>query len=337
LPQPHQISRSFLFAIAILAIVITPCRLVQFAIPTGTATPTSSVTTTPTVITVTPSFTPTPTLTPTPSLTPTPAPVMRSYTDIPYRHLEGVDPNLLSLDIYTPISPGIYPVIVMIHGGGWKGGDKNTMAVSGTKSLFFTANNFIFISINYRLAPDFIYPAFAEDVAAALAWIVNNIPVYGGDPGRIYVMGHSAGGQLAALVATDERFLAVYGMTPGNIHGVILLDEAGLDIPGTMDTDSTFMFQTAFGTDPKVWAEASPTNHVAPEKGIPPFLVCFSGQNPTWNQAGEQFIMKLVTAGIQVRQIAALDKTHNSITEDIGNPSDSITQYILLFLREDIP
>jgi acetyl esterase/lipase len=255
------------------------------------------------------------------------------YRDVPYLVSEWVDPNLVSMDIYTPVSRGPHPIIVMIHGGAWRGGDKDTPSVSGTKSLFFTSKNFIFISINYRLSPGVTYPVHVKDVTEALVWIINNIPAYGGDPQQLYVMGHSSGGQLAALVATDERYLAVYGMKPDVLRGIILLDAAGLDIPATMSPDSSYMYEMAFGTDPLVWADASPVNHVAPGKGIPPFLVCISGQIPEWTETGRQFANKLFAAGIPVRLIAALDKTHNSIVDDVGTPFDPVTGNILEFIQ----
>jgi acetyl esterase/lipase len=61
------------------------------------------------------------------------------YRDIPYLVSEWVDPNLVSMDIFTPVSQGPHPVIVMIHGGAWRGGDKDTPVISGTKSFFFTS------------------------------------------------------------------------------------------------------------------------------------------------------------------------------------------------------
>jgi acetyl esterase/lipase len=257
---------------------------------------------------------------------------MRVYKDIPYRQIDGVDPNLLSLDIYTPTSPGPHPVIMMIHGGGWRGGQKDTLAVSGIKSQFFTSKNFIFVSINYRLSPDVIHPAHVVDVAAALEWVYLHIPDYGGNPRRLYVMGHSSGGHLAALVATDEQYLAVRGLKPDIIRGVILLDAAGLDIPGTMSPTFTYMYTTAFGTVPYIWADASPINHVAPGKGIPPFLVCTAGQIAAFSQSSQQFAIKLNAAGVPVRLVIILDKTHSSINEDIGTPFDPVTEYIMAFL-----
>jgi arylformamidase len=209
------------------------------------------------------------------------------FPDIPYEQIDGVDPNLLNLDIYTPLnggpntprSVGVYPVLVLIHGGSWKAGDKRDATVAAVKSPYFTSQGIIFVSINYRLAPLVKHPGQVEDVAAALAWIDQYIGYYGGDTGQIYLMGHSSGGQLAALVATDERYLAAHSLTLDIIHGVILLDAVGLDLPALITPSSLSFFETAFGSDPTVWKDASPLYHISPNKGIPPFLIFHAVEN----------------------------------------------------------
>jgi len=272
-----------------------------------------------------------------PRNTATPQPSKQVFKNIPYKQVKGVDPALLSLDIYTPASYDVHPVIVMIHGGGWSGGDKDTLEVAGIKSEFFTNNGFVFVSINYQVSPQVLYPVPVQDVAAALAWVTLHISDYGGDPGQLYVMGHSAGGQLAALVATDARYLAVYSLTPSNLSGVILLDAAGLDIPATMSDSLQFMYTTAFGENPKTWAAASPVNRVAANKGTPAFLVCYTFQVAPFTLSSEKFVSKLEAAGVKVWDFAAADKTHDTINGDVGTLHDPVTERIMLFLEETLP
>lgn len=280
---------------------------------------------------------PQPATTGSPTSTATHQPTKQVYLDIPYLQEAGVDPDLLSLDIYTPASNGAHPVIVMIHGGSWRSGNKGSGAVTAPKPQFFTNNGFVFISINYRLSPAVIYPEQVEDVAAALAWVHQHIGAYGGDPWQLYVMGHSAGGQLAALVATDDRYLAIHDMKPSDLSGVILLDAAGLDIPGTMSPSLSFTYTTAFGNDPETWKEASPINYVAPDKGIPPFLVCYTFQVVPFTQSSQEFASLLAYAGVKVWSYAAANKTHNSINDDVGTLYDPVTSRIMLFLEETLP
>jgi acetyl esterase/lipase len=150
-------------------------------------------------------------------------------------------------------------------------------------------------------------------------------------------MGHSAGGQLAALVATDEQYLAIYDMKPSDLSGVILLDAAGLDIPGSMVPSLVPMYTKAFGRKPGTWMEASPVNHIAPDKGIPPFLVCYTFQVVPFTQTSQEFASKLAAAGVKVWPYAVGNKTHNSISDDVGTRYDPVTGMIMLFLEETLP
>jgi arylformamidase len=323
---PAGSCKALIFASMIL-FIFSGCRINPTYLPfqpTPTGTPTSTAT-------------PRPTPTEVPTSTALPQPTKQVFKNIPYLQEAGVDPNLLSLDIYTPAARGLHPVIVMIHGGSWSGGDKGTLVVAGTKSQFFTDNGYVFVSINYRLSPKVIYPEHVEDVAAALEWLTLHISDYGGDPGELYVMGHSAGGQLAALVATDPRYLSIFNLAPSDIRGVILLDAAGLDIPGTMSPSLKFMYTNAFGKDPRTWAEASPVTYVAPDKGIPPFLVCYTYQVAPFTQSSQEFAGKLASAGVKVWEYGTSQKTHASINDDVGTLDDPVTELIMAFLEETLP
>ena len=117
-----------------------------------------------------------------------------------------------TLDVYAPAEGKNHPVVVWIHGGGWHSGDKKDVK---QKPQAFTDKGFVFVSINYRLqvwtdphlSPGVTIKQIAEDVARAIHWTHDHAGDYGGDPKTIFVMGHSAGAQLAALVCTDDRYL----------------------------------------------------------------------------------------------------------------------------------
>ena len=115
----------------------------------------------------------------------------RAYDDHPAQQL----------DIYHPKKTKDAPVMVYIHGGGWRRGDKDRV---GEKAVFFNSKGWVFISANYRLLPEGRHPNNVDDVAKAIAWTHDNIKKYGGDPEEIFIMGHSAGAHLAALVVTHE-------------------------------------------------------------------------------------------------------------------------------------
>src|SRR5438067_435539 len=109
-----------------------------------------------------------------------------------------------TLDVYAPTDGKGHPVVVWIHGGGWQAGDK---AHEQKKPQAFADRGFVFVSVNYRLLPDATIKQMAGDVAKAIRWTHDHAKEYGGDPDTMFVMGHSAGAQLAALVCTDERQL----------------------------------------------------------------------------------------------------------------------------------
>jgi acetyl esterase/lipase/Ca2+-binding EF-hand superfamily protein len=252
--------------------------------------------------------------------------------NIQYAQLAGVDPNLLSLDVYAPKTGQNHPVVVMIHGGGWQRGDKANPNVIGNKVRHFVASGYIFASVNYRLSPQFKHPSQVQDIAKAVAWIQDNISRYGGNPNRIYLMGHSSGAHLAALVATDQRHLQAAGKNLQTIKGVILLDGAGYDIPRLMqDHNQPDIYLKAFSNDQKVWEDASPVSHIRTGKGIPPFLVFYTPR-PRAQSMAENLQASLQRAGVEVRT-KMVNKSHRQINAEVGQSSDQVTSAIMDFIR----
>ena len=138
----------------------------------------------------------------------------RVTRDIPYAtaHERQV------LDVYAPDGAKNLPVVFWIHGGGWQTGDKGMVAL---KPKAFTDAGLVFVSINHRLLPTVEMGAITRDVAAALGWVHKNIGAHGGDPARLLVMGHSSGGQLAALMCTDDRYAKGEGIALTTIKGCV--------------------------------------------------------------------------------------------------------------------
>lgn len=134
-------------------------------------------------------------------------------TDIAY----GGDPRQ-KLDIYTPKGPAPKATVVFIYGGSWTGGEKSLYRFLGQA---FAARGYQLVVADYRLYPQVKYPAFVEDSARAFAWTKTNIASYGGDPGRLILMGHSAGAYNVMMLAIDPQFLAAYGLTPKDALAVV--------------------------------------------------------------------------------------------------------------------
>ncbi len=313
--------------------------------PSIAAQPTSSPTST---------LTPPPALTPSPSSSPSAAPLkvlpasatsqdetIHVARDISYAQISGVDPHLLSLDVYyTDPLTAQRPVLLFIHGGGWAGGDKSHI---GFKPDFFTHAGFVFVSANYRLSPQAIFPAHVQDVAKAIAWTVKSIRQYGGDPNRLFLMGHSAGAHLVTLVATDDQYLKSFGLSLTAVKGVIALDSAAFDLADFASLCKNHVlpspYSIPFGQDPAVWKFASPSTYVSSGKHIPPIAVIYSGDVGVGSTVSRQilsadFDKKLVAAGVPNVLIGAPDKTHASINDDFGKPGDPVAQKTLAFLKK---
>ena len=168
------------------------------------------------------------------------------------------DADKHKLDLYLPRDKKNFPVLVFLHGGSWRAGDRSVYRALGDR----LARAGIGVAIpSYRLMPQNPHPAQIEDAAAAFAWVAKNIAQRGGDASRIYLSGHSAGAHLAALLALDEKYLGKFGLPRRSIHGVIAM--SGIYNVDTLDT-----FVAAGDRH-----DASPYAHA--HSGAPPFLISY--------------------------------------------------------------
>jgi acetyl esterase/lipase len=238
-----------------------------------------------------------------------------------------------SVDVYASTSGEKHPVVIFVHGGKYSAGDKRTSVYR--KPIAFTSKGLVFVSIDYRLSPKVRYPAHVQDVAKSIAWVRKNINRYGGNPNRLYLMGHSAGAQLVALVATDGRFLAAEGLKLTCLSGVVLLDGGTYDLISTARfSEKHDMLFAAFGRDSHIWWQASPLNNVSKGKGIPPFLILYrSGRLDGWAQA-QAFSNALRNAGVRT-VLKPFNKTHAALNEQIGGTKDTPTKDVLEFVSND--
>jgi acetyl esterase/lipase len=124
------------------------------------------------------------------------------------------------LDVYRPTDARMAPVMMFWYGGSWQHGAKDYYGFVGEA---LARQGFVAIVPDYRLAPDHPFPAFVEDAASAVRWARDHATEFGGDPNRIYVSGHSAGGHNALMLALDPRYLQAVGLAPQNFAGVISL------------------------------------------------------------------------------------------------------------------
>ncbi|MCA9061823.1 MAG: alpha/beta hydrolase [Planctomycetaceae bacterium] len=263
----------------------------------------------------------------------------RLTADVPYLS-DGNERHLL--DIYTPekANDTKLPVMFWIHGGGWQAGNKNDVAL---KPGVLTERGFVFVSTNYRLLPEVTMDVLIGDVAKSLGWVHKHIAEYGGDPNRIFVGGHSAGAQLAALICTDNRYLKAEGVSFDVLKGCVPVDGDTYDIPRIIMTAEhrqalyggkmfTFGHRQKFGNDPEKHVDFSAVTHVSRDKGIPPFLLLYFSGNPDTRAQAHRLESVLREAGVTAKAFGKGDTNHSRLNNELGTPDDPATAEFYRFL-----
>ena len=262
----------------------------------------------------------------------------RVTRDIPY----GTAHQRQVLDVHAPEGARSLPVVFWIHGGGWQTGDKSMVAL---KPKAFMDSGLVFVSINHRLLPTVDMGTIIRDVASALGWVHKNIATHGGDPTRLLVMGHSSGGQLAALICVDDRYAKAEGVSLTMIKGCVPVDADTFDVPAIIEVAETRArahhqplptngHRQKFGNDPMKHRDFSTVTHVARDKGIPPFLILHIGGNPDTGAQARRLAAVLQAAGISARIVVGREATHGSINDNIGAVNDVVTKELFAFVAD---
>jgi acetyl esterase/lipase len=269
----------------------------------------------------------------------------QSYYDGPDRNSQR---NVL--DLYLPKGQKDFPILVFVHGGGWSMGSKDRFVYlrghkGGDLGRFFARNGIGTVQINYRLSPAVRHPEHVKDVARAIAWVKQNAARYGGDPDRLFVCGHSAGGHLVSLLATDPQYLQAVGMKPADLRGVLAisgvysltgtLPEHAGPIPPPADGKPIgpgVFFRRVFGEDPADHLKASPLTHV--HAGLPPFLVASADHDLlTLADQAETFVKALKGKNDEVEEVRMENRTHQTIIAYVSQPDDPLGTAMLRFIR----
>jgi acetyl esterase/lipase len=249
--------------------------------------------------------------------------------------------KLQTLDVYSRPGAKNLPVVFWIHGGGWQGGDKENVYC---KPKVFVDKGFVFVSTNYRLLPKVDMGTIVRDVAKAVRWVNDHIAEHGGDPKRLFIMGHSAGAQLAALICTDDRYLKAEGLSLAIVKGCVPVDGDTYDVPAIIESVETrlrvhglplpkFGHRLKFGNDPAKHRDFSAVTHVARDKGIPPFLLLHVAEHPDTSAQAQRLGNVLRDAGVPVTVFGARETTHSKINENLGVPGDPATKALFALLE----
>ncbi|MEH6757336.1 MAG: alpha/beta hydrolase [Parasphingorhabdus sp.] len=249
----------------------------------------------------------------------------------------GADP-LQKLRFYRAAKADA-PLIIFIHGGGWKRGDMDN-ATGSDKVSHYLSEGFAFATINYRLVPQSTVEDQAADIAAATAALQDRMQKLGSGPRHIFLMGHSAGAHLAALTATDLSYFRKAGVNPAALRGVILLDGAAYDVPTQLVTGNRIMqstYKQAFGSDAQRQKSLSPTYHAATPNAAA-FMILHIDRKDA-KQQSDKLAENLLKNGtsVAVRAISGKGMTgHREINHNLGKADYPATTIVDSWLAEQL-
>jgi acetyl esterase/lipase len=241
---------------------------------------------------------------------------------------------LQKLDFWKSNKPGA-PLVIYVHGGGWKRGDKR--GATGQKDEHFVEQGYAFASINYRLVPAHTVEEQAGDVADAVAFLIARSESLGFDGRRVVLTGHSAGAHLVALVGTDLRYLKKAGLSRTSLRGVIPIDGAAYDVPQQIAESGRMMNDTylqAFGRDHDRQIALSPTSQ-AMAPNAPAFLILHVQRSDAVTQSkGLADALRKAGTKVEIRDFEGFGlKGHGEINHRLGDPSYPATPVVDEWLK----
>lgn len=223
-------------------------------------------------------------------------------------------------------------VVVFIHGGSWSSGKKDIYWWLGRN---LARKGVVTVNINYGLAPAYQYDRMAEDCAQAVKWVKEHVSAYGGNPERIFLMGHSAGGHLAELINDDPVYFKQAGMA-NPVKGVILNDAFGLDMKEYMSSaekdNNYYDFLRTFSTNPLTWEKGSPLHYAANSKN--PHLIFYGAKTyPAIQLQSERLNKLLNNAQVPSALHIIPKKKHVGMISQMVFGSNQLYDFILDFLK----
>ena len=234
------------------------------------------------------------------------------------------------VDIFQAEGKSGVPVVVYLHGGAYVRGDRNiSPEVYSNITTYFARQGFLAINGTYRLAPAATWPASAEDVGQIVKWVKDNAASYGGDPNRIYLIGHSAG---ATHVATYAFIKNLQAPTGHGLAGIVLMSGRYHFDPHPEDPNLK-NFQAYFGSDPSAYPKQSPINYVKDAPRIPVFLVIAEYDNPDLDTQGAMLLSALCQRDRACPRFLRMEKhNHLSMTFQFNTKDELLGREILEFI-----
>jgi len=248
------------------------------------------------------------------------------------------------MDVYAPATTVRAPVVLFVHGGSLEeAGERRNAPMYAPVCPGLASRGILCATMDYRLAPSYRWPAMPQDVAAVVRWLKDSIAVRGGDPERIFVIGHSSGCHLAALVALDTSYLVEQGLHSGALAGVVAMGctLAPWDTVGRAFTNA--QLEQAFARDEgerRVYGSlawrlrANPSSWVS--SNAPPFLVLVAESErymPSILEEGARFVRLLRERGRSADLRILSGRRHVTTTTGFADPADMVANLVASFVK----
>ena len=241
----------------------------------------------------------------------------------------GDDPRQ-QLDLYLPIAHDqtARPIVAFVHGGAFLRGNKDaTPHIYANVPRLFARAGCIGVNIEYRLAPRAPYPAGADDVAAAVGWLREHAAAWGGDPERIVLLGHSAGGSHVATFLTDPRYK---GQAQGVTAAALISARLDADtLPGNPNAAGVVAY---YGADPAQQRRHAPMAH-AEAMTVPLMVAVAEYENPYLDLYALQYAARVAAAGRMPRIVQVARHNHTSIVAHLGSADREFATALLDFVQ----
>jgi acetyl esterase/lipase len=236
------------------------------------------------------------------------------------------------LNVFAPSKTStLKPVLIFVYGGNWNSGNKKLYSYFGSR---MARKDVVTVITDYPKSPAAGYQEMATDIAAAVKWVKENIQNYGGDPNRVFISGHSAGGHLAALVSIREDYFKQQQID-NPVKGIILIDAAGLDMYNYLKEEQLPAGDTylqTFSNDPATWKAASPIYFL--HKGMPPMLIYQGAKTyPSISSSNERFTDSLKNYDVKFSYHILPGKKHVAMITQFFNPYNKRYKEMITFMQ----
>jgi acetyl esterase len=248
----------------------------------------------------------------------------------------GVHPRQV-LDVFKPAGAArapTSPIVMFVHGGAFVDGEKDrTAEIYSNVCIYFARRGVIGINVEFRLAPEFKYPAGAEDMAGAVRWARENAARLGGDPARVFLMAHSAGAAHAGAYAYDKRLHPAGG--PGLAGLIVVSGRVRADMHP--ENPNAKKVEAYYGADPVALEAGSPVNHVR-ATSVPTFVAMAQYENPLIDVYCAELIHRLAEAKRRAPPMMWLaGHNHTSIVAHFNTAEDALGRALLEFIAATPP